>query len=151
MRSGNLHLQQMTNLPRHVLLYLLSVLIFSGSATAVEVTKTTEDINFFVDIPCANEGTGESVWFTAVLTRIWKDGVNTHGHLTNAWGVGQTTGDQYVGSGSPSNVTPFVEEGEFLYHLSWTGLGRTAAKFSITAIGGVGEEPTRTLQLSCHI
>lgn len=133
-------------------LCLIAAFAFLGTATAVEVTKTSDEIAFNVLVPCANNGIGEVVTFTATLTRIWKDGVNTHGHLTNAWGVGQTTGDQYVGSGSPSNVAPFVdvEEEEFLYHLSWTGLGRGAAKFSITAVGSVGQEPTRILQSSCH-
>ena len=129
------------------LLSASSVLLLPTSGVA-ETTHTSADIDFAVFVPCAADGVGEIVLLSSTLHLVTRDGVVVHGNQSGGSGVGLTTGDTYLATGSASNLNP-AGDGDYIYHLGWVGVGANGAKFSITAKGPIAAPPTEIVQVHC--
>lgn len=124
-----------------------SMVMAIQTASAQATSTRMENYYFDIFIACL----GETVSVTTTLHLVNRDGLSDeHGNQQHATAVGLTTGNEYVVGGSPSNVVP-VGDGEYLYHFSFVGKGRDAAKFSLTAIGSFGQPPTRVIESHCNL
>lgn len=107
------------------------------SAQAVHTRTTVELASFFVGVPCANDGLGESVLLTGTFHVVSNPGREDHVVWSSMRGVGTVTGDQYVATAAAPGGEAFV--------VTYQGTGRDGIHFVIV----IQFDPVNEITVHC--